>query len=250
MKKKITVILGIVVVLFLMIQVVRALYSSKTILDYYFNSKGFYFETDLDQTETVNNLWDGGTLEYTVTNSHGDKYTEDTIVFEVTCSAPNNVVCKVNGSTGKYTSSLTGGRKRSETIDIDVETNQKDVRIEIVTKSTSPYNKTITNNVLLHNAEDVVGSFDYEFINNSNDSILTISNYYNQDKCFTVSWDDDDLRVSVADVTVSATDENGVVNEFNKNVPRNETVSIKFYNQGNTTYDKTVFTITECSLES
>lgn len=250
MKKKILIIMGIVVVLLLSIQGVKALYTSKTILDYYFNSKGFYFETDYDKTENVLNYWDGNSIEYNVLNSKEDKFTEDNISFEVTCSAPNGVVCKINDSTRKYTSTLTGGRKSSETIEVDVETTQKDVQIELITKSTAPYSKTIRNSLILHKDEDVVGSFDYEFVNYNNYSLLNISNYYNQDKCFNVQWDNEDLKVSVPDVTVTATDSNGFVNEFTKNVLQNETVSIKFYNEGNTTYDKTEFTITKCSLES
>lgn len=250
MKKKIIIIAVIVVVLLLLVTFTKALYTSSTILDYYFNSKGFYFETDYEETQNVYNFWDGSQLEYNVTNSKKDKYTEDNISYEVTCVVPNNVVCKINGVNGKYQSTLRGGKVSSEKIYLDVETDNKDIEVQVITKSTAPYEKTIRNTVLLHKDEDLVGSFNYELVNYSNYSLLNISNYYNQDKCFNVEWNNQDLRVSVSDVTVVGSDSNGYANEFTKEVPRNDTVSIKFYNLGNTTYDKRVFTISECSLES
>ena len=250
MKKKIIIIAVIVVVLLILVNFTKALYTSSTILDYYFNSKGFYFETDYEKTQNVYNFWDGSQLEYNVTNSKKDKYTEDNISYEVTCVVPNGVVCKINGVNRKYQSTLRGGRVSSEKIYLDVETTNKDVEVQVITKSISPYEKTINNTLVLHKDEDVVGSYSYELVNYDKYSLLNISNYYNQDKCFNVKWNNPDLRVSVSDVTVVASDTNGYANEFTKNVPRNETISIKFYNQGNTTYDKRVFTISECSLES
>ena len=250
MKKKIIIIAVIVVLLLLLVNFTKALYTSSTILDYYFNSKGFYFETDYEETQNVYNFWDGSQLEYNVTNSKKDKYTEDNISYEVTCVVPNNVVCKINGKTTKYESTLKGGKESTEDIYLDVETNDKDVEVEVITKSLSPYSKTIRNRVLLHKDDNVVGSFGYELVNYNNYSLLNISNYYNQNKCVDVKWNNTDLKVSVSDVTVVGSDSNGYVNEFTKNISSNDTVSIKFYNEGNTAYDKRVFQISECSLES
>lgn len=250
MKKKLIILLVLVISLLLVTGVTKALYASNSIWDYYLNSKGFYFENDYDKTLTLYNYWDGNSIDFTVLNSKKNKYTDDNITYEVTCNVPNGVTCKINGSTGKYTSTLQGGRKSTEKVYIAVETTNKDVEVEIVTKSTAPYTKTIRNRVFLHKDESVAGSFNYDLINYSNYSILNISNYYNQDKCFNVRWNNSNLKVSVEDVTPVASDSNGYINEFNKNVPRNDTVSIKFYNESNVNYNKGIFQISECSLES
>lgn len=250
MRKKIIIIVSIVILILLIgYGFTKALFTSNSIRDYYLNSKGFYFETDYDTSTNVYNFWDGSMIEYNVSNIKDDKYTIDDINYEVRCIVPNGVVCKINNKTTKYESTLKGGKESTEKIYLDVETNNKDVEVQVVTKSLSPYTKTIRNTVLLHK-DETIGSFDYELVNYSNYSLLNISNYYNQNKCFNVKWNEKNLLVSVEDVTVVASDSKGYVNEFTKDIPKNDTVSIKFYNQGNTTYDKTIFQISECSLES
>ena len=251
MRKKIIILASIVIFILLIgFGFTKALFTSNSIRDYYLNSKGFYFETNYDKNTTVYNFWKGSQIEYEVSNFINDKYTVDNINYEVRCVVPNGVVCKVNNQTIKYESTLKGGRESTENIYLDVETNNKDVEVQVITKSLSPYSKTIRNTILLHKDDDVVGSFGSELVNYTNYSLLNISNYYNQNKCVDVKWNNTDLKVSVPDVTVVATDSNGYVNEFTKNISSNDTVSIKFYNEGNTTYDKRVFQISECSLES
>lgn len=250
MKKKIVIIISIIVILLLGVTFTKALYTSNFIQDYYLNSKGFYFETDYDKNITVNNFWDGSQMEFEVSNTKNDKYTEDDIKYEVKCLVPKNTICNINGSSNKYESKLKGKEESKEKIYIEVESDDKDIDVEIIIKSISPYKKTIKKEVLLHKDEDEVGSFNYEVIKYDNYSILNISNYYNQDKCFSVKWNNKDILVSVPDVNVTSTDSDGYVTEFTKKVLKNETVSIKFYNQSKEELDKGVFEINECSLES
>ncbi len=250
MKKKIIIAIVIVIILALGIGFTKALYTSSSKMDYKFNSKGFYFETDYDKTISVYNFWDGSEIEYNVVNAESDKYTEDDIKYEVKCVTEKNVICKVNGSTNKFNSTLKGGKVSSEKIYLEVISNRKDIEVEVITKSTSPYKKTIKNKILLHKDDNIVGSFNYELVNYDNYSLLNISNYYNQDKCFDVKWNSTDLKVSVSDVEVIASDADGYVTEFSKKVGKNDTVSIKFYNQSNIPYDKKIFEISECPLES
>ncbi|MBR5370556.1 MAG: hypothetical protein IK137_04565 [Bacilli bacterium] len=250
MKKKIIIIVIIIVVLLLLVTSTRALYTSNFIQDYYLNSKGFYFETDYDQKKSVYNFWDGSQIEFTVSNTKKDKYTEDDISYEVKCIVPIGVTCKINGTNNTYKSILKGGKESKEKIYFDLDSEEKDIEVTIKIKSISPYKKTITKEVLLHKDEDQVGSFNYELVNYNDYSLLNISNYYNTDKCFNVKWNNTDLKVSVDDVEVVTTDTNGYATEFNKNIEKNNTVSIKFYNQGNTIYDKEAFEIKECRLES
>lgn len=250
MKKKIVIIPLIIILILLTIGTTLALYKANSIHDYYLNSKGFYFENDYNETIKVYNFWDGNEIEFNVTNSKNSKYTEDDISYTVKCIVPNGVVCKVNGGTNEYNSTLEGGKTSIEKIYLEVETEDKDIEVQVVTKSIAPYKKTITNTILLHKDDDVVGSFDYKLENYDNYSLLNISNYYNEKKCFDVKWNNTDLRVSVNGINVISSDSNGYINEFTKEIPKNETVSIKFYNQGNTTYSEELFKISECSLES
>lgn len=250
MKKKIIIISILVVVLLLLVTGTRALYTSNFIQDYYLNSKGFYFDTDYDKKINVNNFWDGSQIEFTVLNSSKDKFTEDDISYEIKCIVPKGVTCKVNEKENLYKSTLKGGKPSEEKIYFDIDSENKDIEVNITIKSTSPYKKTIKKEVLLHKDEDQVGSFEYELVNYDNYSLLTISNYYNVDKCFDVKWKDKDLKVSVDEVDVVATDTNGYVTEFTKEIKKNDTVSIKFYNQGTEESNKDTFEIKECLLES
>ena len=250
MRKKIIIIAIIIVVLLLLVTSTRALYTSNFIQDYYLNSKGFYFETDYDQKISIYNFWDGSQIEFTVSNTKKDKYTEDDISYEVKCIVPKGVTCSINGTEKTYKSTLKGGKESKEKIYFDLDSEEKDIEVTIKIKSTSPYKKTITKEVLLHKDEDQVGSFNYELVNYDNYSLLSISNYYNIDKCFDVKWNNTDLKVSVDDVEVVTTDTNGYATEFTKKIEKNNTVSIKFYNQGNKNYDKEAFEIKECRLES
>lgn len=248
MKKKITIIISGVIVLLFLVAITRALYTSNYIQDYYLNSKGFYFETDYDKKIDVYNFWDGSQIEFTISNSKQGKYTENDIKYEVECTILNGT-CSINGSNNKYKSTLKGKEESKETIYLDIDSDDKDIEVNIKISSTSPYKKTISKQVLLHKDNDLVGSFNYELVNYDNYSLLNISNYYNQDKCFNIKIKEKDLLVSVSDVNVIATDSEGYVTEFTKEIQKNDTVSIKFYNEGTNTYDSKAFEINECSLE-
>ena len=248
MKKKIPIILIIIIVILLLVAITRALYTSNYIQDYYLNSKGFYFETDYDNKVDVYNFWDGSQIEFNVLNSKQGKYTENDIKYEVECTVLNGT-CTINGSNNKYKSTLKGKEESKETIYFDIESDDKDIEVNIKISSISPYKKNISKQILLHKDDDLVGSFNYELVNYDNYSLLNISNYYNQDKCFNVKWNNKDLLVSVTDVNVIATDSDGFVTEFTKEIKKNDTVSIKFYNGGTNVYDKKTFEISECSLE-
>ena len=248
MKKKITIIISVIIVLLLLVALTRALYTSIYIQDYYLNSKGFYFETDYDKKVDVYNFWDGSQIEFTVYNTNKGKYTEDDIKYKVECTVLNGT-CIINGSNNKYESTLKGKKESKETLYFDIDSIDKDIEVNIKITSISPYKKTISKQVLLHKDNDLVGSFNYELVNYDNYSLLNISNYYNQDKCFNIKWNNKDLLVSVDNINVIATDSEGYVREFSKEIQKNDTVSIKFYNQGTNIYDKEIFEISECSLE-
>ena len=247
--KKILIIVALIILSIFLVNFTKALYTSNSIWDYYLNSKGFYFESDYNKNIGVYNFWDGSEVEFNISNAKEGKYTEDDIEYEASCIASNDTICKINGN-DIYKSTIKGGSIRSERLYLDIESLKDDIEVQLVIKSIFPYKKTIKNKILLHKDSNIVGSYDYEFINYENYSLLNISNYYSEDKCFNVKWNVGDIKVSTSNINVLGTDSNGYVNEFAKNVSKNETVSIKFYNQSDMIYDKNIFELSECSLES
>lgn len=117
--KQITYTLGITVVALVGLLIITrgityAKYVSNSVLNYYLNSKGFYFNSDNLDTETKNNVdtsWDGGKVTFTITNSSNKSLaTEYDIKYEITCSVEETdttKVCYLNGtSSSKVTQTL------------------------------------------------------------------------------------------------------------------------------------------------
>ena len=245
--KKILIIISSIILLIFLTGFTKALYTSNSIWDYYLNSKGFYFESDYNKSISVNNFYDGSDISFILSNSLKDKYTEDDISYTISCEASNGI-CKVDGM-DSYSAILKGGSSNSEKIDISADFEGNDTEVLVIIKSTSPYKKTIKHKIILHKDNSIIGTFDYDFINYDNYSVLNISNYYNQDKCFDIKWETDDIKVSNSNIDVIGSDTNGYINEFRKNVSKGETISIKFYNQSDNVYTKDIFKILECPLE-
>lgn len=91
-----------------------AKYVSNSVLNYYLNSKGFYFRSDDLTTETKNNVdtsWDGDKVSFTINNSSNKSLaTEYDIEYEITCSieeTDSTKVCYLNGTnSSKVTQTL------------------------------------------------------------------------------------------------------------------------------------------------
>ena len=108
--KQITYTLGITVVALVGLLIITrgityAKYVSNSVLNYYLNSKGFYFKSDNLDTETKNNVdtsWDGGKVTFSITNSSNKSLaTEYDIKYEITCSVEETdttKVCYLNGT--------------------------------------------------------------------------------------------------------------------------------------------------------
>ena len=106
-----------------------AKYVSNSVLNYYLNSKGFYFKSDNLDTEIKNNAdtsWDGGKVTFSITNSSNKSLaTEYDIKYEITCSVEETdttKVCYLNGTnSSKVTQTLSADFACKDT------TNNKDV---------------------------------------------------------------------------------------------------------------------------
>ena len=106
-----------------------AKYVSNSVLNYYLNSKGFYFKSDNLDTEIKNNAdtsWDGDKVTFSITNSSNKSLaTEYDIKYEITCSVEetdSTKVCYLNGTnSSKVTQTLSADFTCKDT------TNNKDV---------------------------------------------------------------------------------------------------------------------------
>lgn len=106
-----------------------AKYVSNSVLNYYLNSKGFYFRSDDLTEETKNNVdtsWDGNKVSFTISNSSNKSLaTEYDIQYEITCAieeTDTTKVCYLNGTnSSKVTQTLSADFACKDT------TNNKDV---------------------------------------------------------------------------------------------------------------------------
>lgn len=106
-----------------------AKYVSNSVLNYYLNSKGFYFRSDDLTAETKNNVdtsWDGNKVSFTISNSSNKSLaTEYDIQYEITCAieeTDTTKVCYLNGTNAsKVTQTLSADFACKDT------TNNKDV---------------------------------------------------------------------------------------------------------------------------
>ena len=106
-----------------------AKYVSNSVLNYYLNSKGFYFRSNDLTAETKNNVdtsWDGDKVSFTINNSSNKSLaTEYDINYEITCSieeTDTTKVCYLNGTnSSKVTQTLSADFACKDT------TNNKDV---------------------------------------------------------------------------------------------------------------------------
>ena len=91
-----------------------AKYVSNSVLNYYLNSKGFYFRSESLDIETKSNVdtsWDGGKVTFSINNSSNKSLaTEYDIKYEITCSieeTDTTKVCYLNGTnSSKVTQTL------------------------------------------------------------------------------------------------------------------------------------------------
>ncbi len=215
-----------------------AKYVSNSLWNYYLGSKGFYFSSSSLGSETVlnvNNLWDGKSVLFSLSNSENDLVATDyNITYQVTCSIigddASNTNCFLNGTdSSTYNGVLSGyetcvnyqndgvdvsnyiqsecevngytWKKEKAIADIyfDVLKNDgtevTDVTVEITAKSMNPYEKTLKGTYELHRDPTLEGEISLEYEYEDFAGRLLVINSFQEEKCVTLSWNATDLRI-------------------------------------------------------
>ena len=112
-------VVGLVGLLIITRGITFAKYASNSVLNYYLNSKGFYFDSDDLSSSTKKNTdtsWNGNSVNFTLSNSANETLsTEYDIKYKVTCTLEEentSKVCYLNGTnsnTVEATLSTTAG---------------------------------------------------------------------------------------------------------------------------------------------
>lgn len=214
-----------------------AKYVAKSSWNYYLESKGFYFNSDvLNGKDNVNNNWDGGSVNFTITNSNNDSLsTGFDINYKATCSvigeASSSAGCLMNGTNSDtYEGVLSSNSMCVNTKDsLDVSSYDKDkcisdgyewkssstssnlyfdivnldnndvtgLNVLVEVQSTSPYKKTLSSTFILNKSLDLIGTLDVKYTENDINNRLVITNSYDEDKCVKLSWDSSILRLDI-----------------------------------------------------
>lgn len=211
-----------------------AKYASKSIWNYYLDSKEFYLDsTELksEGKQNINKIWNGESTHFNLKNSSNKSLVTDyDIQFTATCSVRNNenATCTLNGTdTNTYKGTLSSyemctnltddavdvsGYTKSECetksyqwtkkaadkdmfFDITGVEEGEEVIVDIEVVSTAPYKKTLT------------GEFHLKKMATINNDIKTAYNHYNdydelivtnssvEDKCLSIAWESPSLRI-------------------------------------------------------
>lgn len=248
MKKWKIIVLGCIVGLFVIFAATQAMslakYTSNAVLDYYLESKGFYFSSpDFSDTTIYNNNWNGGSTKFTLVNSKNDSLISGyDINYTVSCSikgdASSKVKCKLNGEdSSTYNGVLSSyyGCKNTKD-DTDVSNYDKDtcenggyewsssatnkeiyfdiesltgeevagLTVEINVTSTSPYKKVLTQEYVLNKGISETGSFNMKYTALNYNDKLVVTNSYNEDKCAKLSWDSNKVTIDISKEDVSS----------------------------------------------
>lgn len=287
MRKKdkiILIIIGILVICFFISSSFSyAKYASNSIWNYYLKSKGFYFSSDkLTSPTNVNNNWDGESTHFKVFNYLNDSLiTSYDINYKVTCTiegeATNYSACKLNGTDSNTFNGILSGNESCSVDGLDKETCEssgyewqyqkaiKDLYFDIVptgeqeitglnviidVETTSPFKQELSSKFILNKGKSELGSFSKKYTMFNNSDILTITNSYNEDKCVTLSWNADDIRIDLDDNIVKSynTDSEGYINEVIFTISGKDSLNLTFYRtDSDNSIDENAFDLAESS---
>lgn len=271
------------IILILTYGISYAKYASNHVWNYYLESKGFYFNSDILSKNNVNNNWDGSSVHFDIKNSLNSLVaSEFNINYKVKCSIKDNVdaSCFINNTNSDtYSATLSNvygcvdlvnktdvssykkdecvsngydyrARETSADLYFDVVSNTEDevdnVTVVIEAESTYPYKKTISSEFILSRGIDEKGNIDLTYSEYSDYSNVIISNTYTLDKCVKLSFDSTKFRVDNSDISKYAVDGNGYKNELIFNISSKDYKLLKFYRvDKNVSYDSSEFEIIE-----
>ena len=245
--KKILIVLTFIIISFIIFyHTSYAKYTANSIWDYYLSSNKFYFESDYLNTKqktNIYNYWDGSGISFNIKNGLNNQvYTKDDIKYEVTCTI-KNAKCLVNNEE-IYKTTLKGNKLSEDILYFDIIGDTDIAKVDVVAKATYPYRKTLKATFELNKTtpEDIIS---YDIENLDNYSNLNISNYKEEDKCVRIKFSSANIKVlQTKEMKNISTDDNGFINEFDININKKDTLSIRFYNTVSIT--KNDFTVLEC----
>lgn len=226
-------------------------YAADSVWNYYLGSKGFYFSSDylgMESVENVNQLWDGKSTTFSLTNSENDLVaTNFDISYTVTCKVINenseDYSCTLNGTDSDTFSGTLSGyemciNEKNDGIDVssytqsDCEINgytwQKeianqelyfdvvkkdgtevtDTEVKITATSTSPYKKTLTGTFLLHKDPSLFGTIELSYQEENFVGNLIVTNTYEEEKCVTLTFDENKFRLDEDEVNIDSSTSN------------------------------------------
>ena len=274
MKKK-YMLLGVLIlsiILFVINGFSYAKYISNSIWNYYLSSKGFYFESEdlsADSKKNVNNMWDGESTYFSITNSLNDALaTESDINYTVTCTVENSEengnLCYLNGTNSNIYSGILSGSTSCVNMSNDGVnvssytktecemngynwTNQvayKDIYFDVVNKdglevadatvnievkTTSPYEKILLGKFILHRVDSNDGKLYINYNSYSDYEEVTVSNSTAYDKCGELIWDDSNFIIDDNNFLSYKTNTDGYIEKIVFNINTKNSLIYRFY---------------------
>ena len=247
-----------------------AKYVGSSIWNYYLETKGFYFNSDVLNSDNVNNNWDGKSIHFDIKNSQSSLLASDyDINYKVTCNIKNNNNAKCflnNTNTNLVTGVLSSYEEcvdlsnKTDPSDMDYQTcinngfefrakeTKKDMYfdiigndgaqvnsaiVEVILESTYPYKKTIVSEFILTKGLDETSKTQLIYNEYDNYSRVIINNSFNENKCLKLSWDSNKFRINKENVSKYSVDNNGYINEIIFNVSSDSLVDYTFYRVDN-----------------
>lgn len=223
--------------------------------------------------KNVNNVWTGESVYFNIKNSlNASVASEFDISYTATCSIKTEGIygnCLMNGSgTSSYNGTLSSYQRcvnaTGNGVDVSglsktdceiggynyvteeatsdlyfditgLSNDVTDLTVSVTVKSTSPYQKTLIGDFILHK----VPGDDEEIsalVNDKDDYYnLIITNSYNTNKCVNISWDSSKIysNIGLDDMNSYITDDNGYIKSIKKELEGKNSISLKYYSKSN-----------------
>lgn len=234
MKKNKKLIILLIIPLLVVLTVSYSKYVHNSVRNYYFKTKGFYFNSEnlsINLKKNTNLSWDGNDIHFNLNNFiDDDNITTFDISYRVTCEVlgNNNYTCNLNNTNsstyegvlsatsscinnkedGVDVSSMTKSecemagydferQKSTKDMYFNIQTNGdtlEDVEVRITAQTLNKYRQTLTGKYKLHKTSVVGEDISTNYETYENYDKYTISNVSNSRKCVNVSFSDNDLR--------------------------------------------------------
>ncbi|MEG0021287.1 MAG: hypothetical protein RSB77_02220 [Bacilli bacterium] len=122
-----------------------------------------------------------------------------------------------------------------------------DIDVSITVKSIEPYEKIMNGNFILHKIKSDNDNVTIDYVNYSNYDLLNVTNSYLINKCVSVKWDSNKLRLNTENTKykTSTTDANGFINSIKFNINAKSALQYMFYKTDQTK----IYNVNEFVLE-